>query len=71
MDEKFTSPHEIIRLNIEHYRNLLKTALDEQTRRTVERLFAEEKAKLAELTKRSSASAESPPANRSGSGKQA
>ena len=51
MNEKFTSPHEIAQLNIEHYRSLLKTPLDEQTRLTVERLLAAEKAKLADLAK--------------------
>jgi len=51
MDEKFTSPHEIVQLNIEHYSNLLKTELDGETRLTVEALLAAEKAKLADLTK--------------------
>ena len=66
MNEKFTSPQEITQLNIEHYRNLLKTPLDEQARLTVERLLAAEKAKLAELTKRAASPAEKPPADHRG-----
>jgi hypothetical protein len=49
MIHKFTSSHEIIRLNIEHYSKLLETALDERTRTMVGKLLAEEKAKLAKL----------------------
>ena len=47
--DKFTSPRGIAELNIEHYSKLLQTSLDEQKRTTVERLLAEEKAKLASL----------------------
>lgn len=36
-------------LNIEHYRKLLRTDLDEQKRRTVEKLLADEEAKLAAI----------------------
>jgi hypothetical protein len=49
MGDDFTTPREIAELNIEHFSRLLRTSLDEQTRKTVERLLAEEKAKLAEL----------------------
>lgn len=42
-----TSPRAIAELNIEHYRRVLETTLDERTRMTVERLLAEERAKLA------------------------
>ena len=42
-----TTPREIAKLDIEHFSRLLRTSLDEQTRKTVERLLAEEKAKLA------------------------
>ena len=47
MGNKFTSPHEIAQLNIERYSKLLQTSLDEVTRTTVEKLLANEKAKLA------------------------
>ena len=47
MGDKFTSPREIAQLNIEHYSKLLQTSLDEVTRTTVEKLLANEKAKLA------------------------
>jgi hypothetical protein len=66
MNEKFTSPQEIIQLNIEHYSNLLKTPLDEQTRLTVEGLLAAEKAKLAELAKAAASPAEDLPAGAKG-----
>jgi len=49
MGDDFTTPREIAELNIEHFSRLLRTSLDEQTRKTVERLLTEEKAKLAEL----------------------
>jgi hypothetical protein len=49
MGDDFTTPREIAELNIEHFSRLLRTPLDEQTRKTVERLLTEEKAKLAEL----------------------
>ncbi|MGP8233470.1 MAG: hypothetical protein ACLQL2_12535 [Methylovirgula sp.] len=48
MGDEFTTPREIAELNIEHFSRLLQTALDEQTRKIVERLLAEEKAKLAD-----------------------
>jgi len=37
----------IARLNIEHYRRLLATEIDESKRQTVMRLLAEEEAKLS------------------------
>lgn len=40
----------IARLNIEHYRKLLATETDEGKRETLQRLLAEEEAKLAALT---------------------
>jgi hypothetical protein len=49
MADAFTSPREIAQLNIEHYSRLLRTPLDERTRITVEKLVADEKAKLANL----------------------
>jgi hypothetical protein len=52
MSDEFTSPRGIIELNIEHYSKLLQTSLDEETWARVERLLAEEKAKLAKLSKR-------------------
>jgi hypothetical protein len=39
----------VARLNVEHYRKLLVTELDETKRRTLQRLLAEEEAKLAAL----------------------
>jgi hypothetical protein len=51
MADAFTSPQHIARLNIEHFSRLLQTPLDERTRTTVERLLAEEKAKLENLPK--------------------
>ena len=47
MGDKFTSLREIAQLNIERYSKLLQTSLDEVTRTTVEKLLANEKAKLA------------------------
>jgi hypothetical protein len=41
----------IIELNIKHYRGLLRTETDAAKRQTIERLLAEEEAKLAKLTK--------------------
>ena len=38
---------EIIRLNVERYRRLLRTNLDEQTRRAVQAMLAEFECKLA------------------------
>jgi hypothetical protein len=49
MADAFTSPRVIAQLNIEHYRSLLRTSLDERTRVTVEKLLADEEAKLASL----------------------
>ncbi|MEJ2377890.1 MAG: hypothetical protein P8Y71_21695 [Pseudolabrys sp.] len=37
----------VARLNIEHYRRLLANETDEQRRQTIQRLLAEEEAKLA------------------------
>jgi hypothetical protein len=37
----------VARLNIEHYRRLLAKETDEQRRQTIQRLLAEEEAKLA------------------------
>lgn len=51
MESGFMSPREIVRLNIEHYGRLLRTSLSEETRRTVEHLLAEEKAKLVKFSK--------------------
>jgi hypothetical protein len=39
----------IIELNIKYYRDLLKSDMDASKRQTVERLLAEEEAKLAKL----------------------
>ena len=39
----------IIDLNIQHYRDLLKTETDASKRQTVSKLLAEEEAKLAKL----------------------
>jgi hypothetical protein len=44
-----SSPITIAQLNIEHFQNLLKTETDEPKRRTIAKLLAEEKAKLAKL----------------------
>lgn len=49
MGDEFTTPREIAELNIEHFSRLLRTPLDDPTRKTVERLLADEKAKLADL----------------------
>ena len=45
----------VARLNIEHFRRKLNDELDEATRQTLLRLLAEEEAKLARLTNRSTA----------------
>ena len=45
-----TSARTIIELNIQHYRNLLKTTTDESKRGTIARLLAEEEAKLLKLS---------------------
>ena len=39
----------IIDLNIQHYRDLLKTETDASKRQTISKLLAEEEAKLAKL----------------------
>jgi hypothetical protein len=44
-----TSPITIVRLNIEHYQKLLSAETDESKRRTIDKLLAEEKAKLDKL----------------------
>jgi hypothetical protein len=49
MADDFTSPREIAELNIVHFTGLLRTPLDEQTRKTVKRLLAEEQAKLVDF----------------------
>ena len=38
----------VARLNVEHFRRLLATETDETRRKTLQRLLAEEEAKLAE-----------------------
>jgi hypothetical protein len=45
-------PITIVQLNIEHYRRLLKTEIDESKRQTIAKLLAEEEAKLAKLSPR-------------------
>jgi hypothetical protein len=54
MKDSFTTPREIVQLNIEHYSKLLQSSLDEQTRLAVEGLLAAEKAKLAKLAAKAS-----------------
>ncbi|WP_297300324.1 hypothetical protein [uncultured Methylovirgula sp.] len=49
MSDEFTSPRQIAELNIRHYKQILKTPLDDETRATVERLLASEESKLADL----------------------
>lgn len=49
MRDRHTTPREIAELNIAHYARLLQTPLDGPTRATVERLLAEEKARLSTL----------------------
>ena len=39
----------IVDLNIQHYRDLLKTETDASKRQTISKLLAEEEAKLAKL----------------------
>lgn len=48
MSDRFTSRAEIAMLNIAHFSRLLGAPLDEQKRSIVERLLANEKAKLNE-----------------------
>ncbi len=48
MSNRFTSRAEIAMLNIAHFSKLLGTPLDEQKRNIVERLLANEKARLNE-----------------------
>jgi hypothetical protein len=55
----------IARLNIEHYRKLLASEMEGAKRATLEKLLAEEEAKLAALTTR--IERESPAAGRSAS----
>jgi hypothetical protein len=43
------SARTIIEFNIKHYQDLLKSETDASKRRTIERLLAEEKAKLTRL----------------------
>jgi hypothetical protein len=43
------SARAIIELNIKHYRDLLKSEMDASKRQTIEKLLAEEEAKLAKL----------------------
>ena len=45
-------PEEIAKANIEHFRGLLETEADPKKRATIERLLAEEEAKLVALKKR-------------------
>jgi hypothetical protein len=47
-------PEQITKLNIEHFRKLLQTEADAKRRAVIERLLAEEEAKLASLKKRRS-----------------
>ena len=42
----------IARLNIEHFRRQLSEEKDDAKRQTLQRLLAEEEAKLAQITKR-------------------
>ncbi len=46
MSDVLTNPTTLARLNVEHFSRLLQTPLDEQKRTVVERLLAQEKAKL-------------------------
>lgn len=48
MSNRFTSRAEIAMLNIAHFSSLLRAPLDDQKRSIVERLLANEKAKLNE-----------------------
>ncbi len=48
MADDFTSPRDIAKLNIAHFTGLLQTALDEHTRKIIERLLAAEKDELAD-----------------------
>lgn len=47
-----TDAKTIIALNIKHFRDLWKRETDAAKRQTIEKLLAEEGAKLAQLTKR-------------------
>ena len=51
MSVKSTGPREIAELNIEHYRKLLQTSLDDERRKVIEKLLAEELDKLAKYSK--------------------
>jgi hypothetical protein len=44
-----TSPRTIIELNVKYYRDLLKREMDPSKRQIIEKLLAEEEAKLAKL----------------------
>jgi hypothetical protein len=44
----------IARLNIEHFRRLLESETDPTKRQTIERLLAEEQAKLASISQETS-----------------
>ncbi len=51
-DARFTSPREIAELNIEHLSKLLQAPLDEEKRKVVEKLLAQERENLAKLLKK-------------------
>jgi hypothetical protein len=44
--------HAVARLNVEHYRRLLASETDEQKRRVLQKLLAEEEAKLGGVAAR-------------------
>jgi hypothetical protein len=50
MEDRYTTACEIAEMNIEHYSRLLESSLDVPARTTIEKLLAEEKAKLATLS---------------------
>ncbi|HET7885276.1 MAG TPA: hypothetical protein VFL62_03520 [Bradyrhizobium sp.] len=50
MADRHSTPREIAELNIEHYSRLLQTTPEGPARASVEKLLAEEKAKLAALS---------------------
>jgi hypothetical protein len=51
MDDSFTTPAEIAMLNIAHFTKLSRTPLDDRTRGIVERLLANEKARLDDIVR--------------------
>jgi hypothetical protein len=51
MSAKSSGPREIAELNIEHFRKLLQTTRDEEKRKVIARLLAEELDKLAKYSK--------------------